>query len=221
MTEGVSSDSVPAPARGGLQQVTGEMRKALQRMVFSSESQPVFLDTIPSIDAVVDRPPQSKAPTEKTVSKTISKKQTVKRPTRLGVRTPQWRPGVHTPSPLGRYGRRSSAPAGRGTSGSGTTQDPASVSTRAAGPSIVPNAAPMTMLQAEETPQVSDRSASSTSSENNATVQPANRAKVERTEVSGRKKIQRGRSSTVAPLSLMGRSDVGVFLQPKRKGPES
>ena len=188
MTEGAPSGSVPAPARGGLQQVTGEMRKALQRMVFSSESQPVFLDTIPSIDAVKDGLSQTKTTIEKTVSKTDSKKQGVKRPTRLGVRTPQWRPGVHTPSPMGRYGRRTSSPVGRGTSGSGITQDPVSISTLSSSPSKVSNSAPMTMLQANETPQVSERTAPVKSSDDTATAQPASRAKVERTEASRRQK---------------------------------
>ena len=132
--------------------MTGEMRKALQRMVFSSESQPVFLDTIPSIDAVVEKNPQTKTTIEKTVSKTDSKKQGVKRPTRLGVRTPQWRPGVHTPSPMGRYGRRTSSPVQLHVeASSGITQDPVSISTLSSSPSKVPNAASMTMLQTDET----------------------------------------------------------------------
>ena len=160
-------------------------------MVFSSESQPVFLDTIPGMDAVVDKPSQTKAPTENTVSKTASKKHTVKRSPRLGVRTPQWRPGVHRPSPLGRYGRGTSSQRGGNSSGIGSTQDPVSRSTTLTGGSIVPNSAAMTMLQADEKSQVSDSPALTTSSKTNATVQPANKAKVERTEVSERK-IQRG-----------------------------
>ena len=79
----------------------------------------------------------------------------------------------------------------------------------------------MTMLQAEETPQGYDRLASAQSSDLNATAQPAKRSNIERNTVAERKKMQRGRSSTVAPLSLMGRSDVGVFLQPKKKNTES
>jgi len=215
MTDEVSSTAKPARARGGLQQVTGEMRKALQRMVFSSDAQPVFLDTISDIDRQTERSVAQKPSTTQTSvgAPTASTKHSKTR--RLGMRSPQWRPGIHTPAPAPKYGRRKQS----------TTETTSNVATRKTSiqttaqstPSMMPQSTPMTVLQAEDR---QDQAVPRTM-ESNTVDQPT---KTTGRSTTGAPKSQqvrpksgRVRSATVAPMSLMGRSDVGVFLQPKRK----
>ena len=70
--------------------------------------------------------------------------------------------------------------------------------------SVVPTSEPMTMLQPDESTQ-------STPQKKNVSVSGTTAV---------RPKKSRGRSPTVAPMALMGQSDVGVFLQPKSKPAE-
>ena len=219
MTESVSSSSVPSPARGGLQQVTGEMRKALQKMVFSSESKPLFLDSMPEIEATSVRALRSEQRPESVDSRSTSKIRTVQRPKRLGIRTPQWRPGVHTPASSMQHSRLPSVPKANQRSGTSPIQTSSSVSDLSTASVIVPNTAPMTILQTDDS---TSSSQDLVSTDTNAVESSgsANKTSISKT-ASGQWRVSKGRSSTVAPKALMGKSDVGVFLQPKRKATES
>ena len=212
MTEGSASTSVPL-ARGGLQQVTGEMRQALQRMVFSSESQPVFLDSIPDAETIPSRTSSTAQKQESSLSKATSKTRTVQKTKRLGARTPRWRPGVHTPSPVARYSRTSSPDKRARVVGTPSNSEMGTVISPTS--SLVPNTTPMTIVQPDQSTQTVEQRASKIDRVNES--RPTKRNITEPPSSVVRRKGSRGRSSTVAPKSLMGTSDVGVFLQPKKK----
>ena len=203
MTEGVSPSSTPSIARGGLQQVTGEMRKALQRMVFSSESQPVFLESIPEIESVS----QKRSHADQTQLSTSSKIEHKRVPfTSPNAWEDEPRSGdlgyIHPPHQrdMVESDRRRKLKSGSSPS---DFVAPA-VPTSSTASSVVPTSEPMTMLQPDESTQ-------STPQKKNVSVSGTTAV---------RPKKSRGRSPTVAPMALMGQSDVGVFLQPKSKPAE-
>ena len=220
MTEDPVPGSKPTRARGGLQQVTGEMRKALQRMVFASDAQPVFLDAISDIDTPIERS-GSRSSASSQVSASVSsasKSRSNTRRRRLGMRSPQWRPGIHTPAP--KYGRRGQ-PSVQSQSAVLAQQAPNQTSVSAqAKQTVMPQSAPMTMLQSEEQPGQSIPATKRSNAVDTSTETPVQARTVSSKAQQMRAKPVRGRSATVAPRSLMGRSDVGVFLQPKRKAIE-
>ena len=233
------SISIPSPARSGLQQVTGEMRQALQRMVFSSDAQPVFLDAF-SDPAVVKAASEFNPQVTQKSSKQGYQKGAVDRSSNPKPKTnsktrmrrlqggPQWRPGVHLPTSLRKPVQTTRDLETTGIEKKTVVQDSTfsrSASTSPSTPSIVttpskPQSAPvvhaqsMTVLQRNLTTE--DVGESIESASPGGTVPSKNRT-VSRSPREPRRKVPARRGSTpMAPSTLMGRSEVGVFLKPKK-----
>ncbi len=236
-----SSVVAPSPARSGLQQVTGEMRKALQQMVFSSEARPVFLEA--TSESLVDG--STVAIGQTASSKTTSNRTGVAAPRRrLQQRTPQWRPGVHTPAPSrkskSQRNQISSSPSAPRPAIAQTTptsdfvskiSDPDRTSTTNISQSSVVSAQRTESSRTVSTPMVPAEVAQNMTNLQ-ATVpneQPRERPSVQLEENTTQRKQRsstpvpttrlspsKRRSAPMAPRTLMGRSDVGVFLKPKK-----
>ena len=235
------SSAIPSPARSGLQKVTGEMRQALQRMVFSSDAQPVFLDTLSEpivensrtrLNSQVVQKSTTQGYQQSSVGKSSNSKKNVHTRMRRLQSGPQWRPGVHSPTSL-----RKPVQTVRQVSSDGQTTNiekrpisqassfSRSVSASPSTPSIVrtpskPQSAPvataqsMTVLQNTVAPEDVRDTIESVSPEREV---PSKSKQGSPSPREARRKVPARRGSTpMAPRTLMGRSEVGVFLKPKK-----
>jgi hypothetical protein len=235
------SRSIPSPARSGLQKVTGEMRQALQRMVFSSDAQPVFLDAFsePIVENTRNRlnsQATQKSATQAYQQSSVGKSSTSKKNVHTRMRRlqsgPQWRPGVHSPTSLRKPAQtvrqilhepQSTTIEKRPISSESSFSR--SVSTSPSTPSIVrtpskPQSAPvataqsMTVLQNTVAPEDVRNTIESVSPEREGSSKSKQGSSSPR---EARRKVPARRGSTpMAPRTLMGRSEVGVFLKPKK-----
>ena len=227
------STSIPSPARSGLQKVTGEMRQALQRMVFSSDAQPVFLDAFsePIVEDTRNRlnsQATQKSHQQSSVGRSSGTKTNSKTRMRRLQSGPQWRPGVHSPTSL-----RKPVQTPRGAQSTKIDKTPIvqdsllsrSVLTSPSTTPLVttpskPQIAPvvtgqsMTVLQNTVTQDDVGEGIGTVSTEK--TMSSKNRSGSSSPRETRRKVPARRGSAPINPRSLMGRSDVGVFLKPKR-----
>ena len=216
----IGGGGAPAPARQGLQQITGDMRKALQKMVYSADTQPVFLDTFS--ESMVDKAAsiQTSGKYTATANATTSTTVTPKtNPKRLLQRTPRWRPGVHRPSTVQRQASRPSLSPNAQSSTPSVPTLPTEQTTLAG---ALPN---QTIEERSPSRRSSPETVVDTKTNSPIANAPKNRSqpqgKYGRTSSPVAPRLAAGRrSATMVPSALMKSSDVGVFLQPKRKEPE-